>query len=135
MLNKRKIFVLLDRTAKRRYDRQGANITHAAVVELADTRDLKSLGSNTIPVRARSAAPKIPRSVASGNFCIQKPGREPEVRLVSAPRARSAIGRRNLCTRAQRASRCPVSGTRKRWGRKSLPFFAYKNPGENRRFD
>ena len=30
----------------------------AAVVELADTRDLKSLGSNTVPVQARSAAPK-----------------------------------------------------------------------------
>ena len=29
----------------------------AAVVELADTRDLKSLGSDTVPVRSRSAAP------------------------------------------------------------------------------
>ena len=30
---------------------------YAGVVELADTRDLKSLGSNTVPVRARSLAP------------------------------------------------------------------------------
>ena len=28
----------------------------AAVVELADTRDLKSLGSNIVPVQVRSAA-------------------------------------------------------------------------------
>ena len=30
----------------------------AAVVESADTRDLKSLGSNTVPVQVRSAAPR-----------------------------------------------------------------------------
>ena len=30
---------------------------YAAVVELVDTRDLKSLGRETVPVRARSAAP------------------------------------------------------------------------------
>ena len=30
----------------------------AAVVELADTRDLKSLGSNIVPVQVRSAALK-----------------------------------------------------------------------------
>ena len=29
----------------------------AGVVELVDTRDLKSLGSDTVPVRARSPAP------------------------------------------------------------------------------
>ena len=32
--------------------------SYAAVVELADARDLKSLGRDTIPVRARSAAPQ-----------------------------------------------------------------------------
>ena len=32
-------------------------MSHAAVVESADTRDLKSLGSNTVPVQVRSAAP------------------------------------------------------------------------------
>ncbi len=34
---------------------------HAAVVELADTRDLKSLGCKSVPVRVRPAAPKSPR--------------------------------------------------------------------------
>ncbi len=32
-------------------------IEYAAVVELADTRDLKSLGSNIVPVQVWSAAP------------------------------------------------------------------------------
>ena len=45
----------------------------AAVVELADARDLKSLGRNTVPVQARSAAPPHPRieplpSGRSGGF-------------------------------------------------------------------
>ncbi len=34
-----------------------AMLMFAGVVELADTRDLKSLGSDTVPVRARSPAP------------------------------------------------------------------------------
>ena len=33
------------------------NMLDAAMVELVDTRDLKSLGSDTVPVRARLAAP------------------------------------------------------------------------------
>ncbi len=33
--------------------------TNAAVVELADTRDLKSLGSDIVPVQVRSAALKM----------------------------------------------------------------------------
>ena len=32
-------------------------ILYAAVAELVDARDLKSLGSNIVPVRPRSAAP------------------------------------------------------------------------------
>ena len=32
---------------------------YAAVVELADTRDLKSLDSNIVPVQVRSAAPYL----------------------------------------------------------------------------
>ncbi len=40
--------------------KSGVNQIHrrifAAVVELADTRDLKSLGSNIVPVQVRSAA-------------------------------------------------------------------------------
>ncbi len=38
----------------------------AAVVELADTRDLKSLGSNIVPVQVRSAAPALKRRI---RFC------------------------------------------------------------------
>lgn len=34
------------------------NKQFAAVVESADTRDLKSLGSNIVPVQVRSAAPE-----------------------------------------------------------------------------
>ena len=36
-------------------------ISHAAVVESADTRDLKSLGSDIVPVQVRSAAPNKAR--------------------------------------------------------------------------
>ena len=34
-------------------------ILYAGVVELADTRDLKSLGLTTVPVQVRSAAPSL----------------------------------------------------------------------------
>lgn len=46
-------------------------ILYAGVVELADTRDLKSLSSNTVPVRARSPAPKFSRPhTGSGEFFV-----------------------------------------------------------------
>lgn len=45
-------------------------ILYAGVVELADTRDLKSLSSNTVPVRARSPAPILLASF-NVNFSIQ----------------------------------------------------------------
>ena len=32
-------------------------VTHAAVVEQVDTRDLKSLGGNSVPVQVRPAVP------------------------------------------------------------------------------
>lgn len=47
--------------------RQRPDVTHyARMVELVDTRDLKSLGSNTVPVQVRSPAP---RAVKCGAFC------------------------------------------------------------------
>lgn len=46
-------------------------ILYAGVVELADTRDLKSLSSNTVPVRARSPAPEFSRlRVEPGEFFV-----------------------------------------------------------------
>ena len=40
----------------------GKTTPHARVVELVDTRDLKSLGSNTVWVRNPSLAPIVPYS-------------------------------------------------------------------------
>ena len=53
----------------------GNLIKHAAVVEQADTRDLKSLGVKPVPVRSRSAAPK--EASPSGWLLLVPPGIEP----------------------------------------------------------
>ena len=47
---------------------------------MVDTGDLKSPGSNTVPVRVRSPAPKIPRPIRALGFLHVRVGREPEVR-------------------------------------------------------
>ena len=52
------------------------------MVELADTRDLKSLGSDTIPVQVRSAAPalffcSINTSIFLASFSVPRDSREP----------------------------------------------------------
>ena len=44
-------------------------IYYAAVVESADTRDLKSLDGNIVPVQVRSAAPK--QETEFDTFCIE----------------------------------------------------------------
>ena len=46
-------------------------IKHAAVLELGDNADLKSAGSNTVPVRIRSAAPK---EIVTENPPVNNPG-------------------------------------------------------------
>ena len=46
------------------------NIPYAGVVESADTRDLKSLGSNTVPVQVRSPAPN--NAILNSLYFFQK---------------------------------------------------------------
>ena len=46
--------------------------SYAAVVESADTRDLKSLDSNIVPVQVRSAAPKKNLHKSVGSFYIKE---------------------------------------------------------------
>ena len=43
--------------------KSASRVTPAAVVESADTKDLKSFDRNIVPVQVRSAAPKIYRGV------------------------------------------------------------------------
>ena len=55
---------MLDKTAKILYNnREQFKDQYAAVVESADTKDLKSFGSDTVPVQVRSAAPSKPNGL------------------------------------------------------------------------
>ena len=59
-------------------------ILYAAVVELADTRDLKSLAVTGVPVRARSAAPKKTVSLSAGClFCAGRARTHPNATRMS----------------------------------------------------
>ena len=60
----------------------------AGVVELVDTRDLKSLGSDTVPVRARPPAPSRIRSKYRGvEQLVARRAHNPEVGGSSPPSA------------------------------------------------
>ena len=54
------------------------------MVESADTRDLKSLGSNTVPVQVRSAAPNILQSFSGWGIFLSFKGLEALVNVRSA---------------------------------------------------
>ena len=93
----------------------------AAVVEQADTRDLKSLALKSVPVRSRSAAPNNPQPPTGLRiiYCKIRPGSN---RLNATRRGRVAregwternnyLRQRRRCKRIDRGSRSPGRGAR-----------------------
>ena len=75
----------------------------AAVVELADARDLKSLGRDTIPVQARSAAPEDPLITGGLHVAALRALSESVTRVVQRECLSRATFRRS--TARQRESR------------------------------
>ena len=108
-------------------------IRRAAVVELADARDLKSLGRDTIPVRSRSAAPEDPLITGGLHVAALRALSESVTRVVRREYLSRATLRRSTARQRESRTACvspyilavpslraarslltiPVSGTRR----------------------